>query len=517
MPPLGRRDFLKATGAAAVTATLAGRLEAKAGNGNKPNIVFVLADDMGYGDLSSLNKDSQIPTPNIDRIAKEGTYFTDAHSPSALCTPTRYGILTGRYCWRTRLKKSVTWGYSRHLIEPERMTVASLLKSHGYNTACVGKWHLGMDMPTKDGKGVQGPDSEIDQRAYKGYIFWHGAIKNGPLAVGFDHFYGISASLDMHPYIWINDNHFVGECTTEQDLLFITRDYRPERYADNSGPSHKDFVAEDVMPEITRETVEYIEKQSADKPFFACMSLTAPHIPIVPSKKYQGLSKLGPYGDFCIEVDESIGQVLDALERENLAENTLVIFTADNGCAPYIGVEEMNEQGHYPSYIYRGYKSDIYEGGHRIPFLARWPAQIRPGSSSDETICLTDLLATCAAMLGTKLPQNAGEDSYNILPALLGQPVPKPIREATVHHAGDGSFSIRQGRWKLENTPSSGGYYRISAEEAKKQGLPPIQLYDLKADIGEKNNVHKDHPKVVEKLNTLLEKYKRDGRSTPLG
>ncbi|MCZ6771970.1 MAG: arylsulfatase, partial [Proteobacteria bacterium] len=413
--------MLKAMGAVTAAASLSSSL--RANTRAKPNVVFILADDMGYGDLSCLNENSQIPTPNIDRIAHGGIYFTDAHSPSALCTPTRYGILTGRYCWRTRIKRGVAWGYSRHLIEPERMTVASLLKRHGYNTACVGKWHLGMDMPTKDGRGIQEPDSVVDLRSYRRDIDWRGTIENGPVAVGFDHFYGISASLDMHPYIWIDDDRFVGECTTEQDLLFITRDNRPERYraAQNTGPSHEDFVAEDVLPEITRKTVHYIEAQSPDQPFFTCMSLTAPHIPIVPSREYQGRSELGPYGDFCIQVDDSIGAVLDALERKGLADNTLVIFTADNGCAPYIGVEDMIEQGHYPSYIYRGYKSDIYEGGHRIPFLARWPGRIKAGSSSHETICLSDLLATCASIVGEKLPRDAGEDSYDILPALLGE------------------------------------------------------------------------------------------------
>ena len=212
-----------------------------------------------------------------------------------------------------------------------------------------------------------------------------------------------------------------------------------------------------------------------------------------------------------------MGRVLDALDRKGLADNTLVIFTSDNGCAPYIGVEDMNEKGHYPSYIYRGYKSDIYEGGHRVPFLARWPGRIEAGSSSHETICLTDLLTTCASIVGAELPNDAGEDSYDILPALLGEPLTQPIREATVQQAGDGSFSIRQGRWKLENTPSSGGYGRLTAEEARKQNLPPIQLYDLEADVGEKNNVYKKFPGVVEKLNVLLEKYKLQGRSTPTG
>ena len=509
-----RRDFFKTVGAATATAALSRDTRA-AQTEPAPNIVFILADDMGYGDLSYLNENSQIPTPHIDRIGREGMYLTDAHSPSALCTPTRYGIFTGRYCWRTRVKRGVLWGYSRHLIEPTRMTVPSLLKSHGYHTGCIGKWHLGMDIPTRDGRGTALPHPEADQRAYLADVDWSGAIENGPLAVGFDTFYGISASLDMHPYIYIDGDRFVGECTTEQDLLFVTRDYRPARYADNTGPSHADFVAEDVLPLITEKTVDYINEQTADRPFFACMSLTAPHIPIVPSAEYQNLSDLGPYGDFCIQVDDSVGKVLDAIDQKGFAENTLVVFTADNGCAPYIGVEDMNEQGHYPSYIYRGYKSDIFEGGHRIPLVVRWPARVAAGSSSNETVCLTDLLATCAAILDDELPRDAGEDSYDILPALVGEPLTEPIREATVHSAGDGSFSIRQGRWKLENTPSSGGYGNQSPEEVARLGLPPIQLYDLEADIGETTNVWDQHPEVVEELNALLESYQDRGRSTP--
>ncbi len=519
MQNIRRREFLKAVGAATATAATPGcfnRSEAPHPAVENPNIVVILADDMGYGDLTCLNKNSQIPTPNIDRIARGGMLFTDAHSPSAICTPTRYGLLTGRYCWRTRIKSGVAWGYSRHLIDPERTTVPSLLRDNCYNTAAIGKWHLGMDMPTTDGKAWSESDAEVDKRAYYGDVDWKGTIENGPLSVGFDHYYGISASLDMHPYIYIEDDHFVGECTTKQDLLFVTRDYRPARYADNSGPAHKDFVAEDVLQTITTKTLEYIEQQSSTTPFFVYMPLTAPHIPIVPSEQYRGRSKLGPYGDFCIEVDDTVGKVLDTLDRKGFTENTLVIFTSDNGCAPYIGITEMNDKGHYPSYIFRGYKSDIYEGGHRVPFLAHWPGKIKAGSKSNETISLTDLLATCAGIVGAKLPNDAGEDSYNILPALLGQTLTEPIREATVSQAGDGSFTIRQGRWKLENTPSTGGYYKLTPEQAQEQNLPPIQLYDLEADIAETNNVYKQNPRVVEQLNALLEGYKQKGRSTPV-
>ncbi|MEM7077118.1 MAG: arylsulfatase [Pseudomonadota bacterium] len=511
MTPIGRRDLLKAAGAmTAATPYLAHGLPT---DNQPPNVVFILADDMGYGDVSYLNPDSQIPTPNIDRIGREGIFLRDAHSPSALCTPTRYGIHTGRYCFRTRIKRSVTWGYSRHLIEPKRMTVASLLREHGYRTGCFGKWHMGMDMMTRDGRGITEDDTIVDQRSYRGDIDWAAPITNGPTAIGFDEFYGISASLDMHPYIWIDGDRFVGTCTTEQDLLFNTRDNLRPTHGANSGPSHADFVAEDVQPEITRKTVEFIRRQSTDRPFFACMALAAPHIPIVPSKAYQGRSKIGPYGDFCIQVDDDIGKVLDALEQQGVADNTLIIFTADNGCAPYIGVEAMNEMGHYPSYVFRGYKADIYEGGHRIPFLARWPRAIKAGNSSAEIVCLTDLLATCAALVGASLPDDAGEDSYNILPALLGQTSSTPIREATVAQSGDGSYSIRQGRWKLELAPSSGGYYRLSPEEVAAQGLPDIQLYDLAADLGETVNVQGQHPAVVRRLSELLGEYQRSGRS----
>jgi len=512
MTPVRRREFIKAAGTAAAISPFTSPSTHAATN--PPNIVFILADDMGYGDISYLNSDSKIPTPNIDRIGREGMYFSDAHSPSSICTPTRYGIHTGRYCWRTRITNSVTWGYSRHLIEPERTTVASLLKQVGYNTGCFGKWHMGMDMMTRDGRGLQEPDRVVDRRAFRSEIDWSATIENGPLACGFDEFYGISASLDMHPYIWIDGDRFVGECTKEQDLLFNTRDAMPADHGKNMGPSHADFLAEDVQGEITRKTVEFINKQSKDTPFFACMALAAPHIPIVPSKAYQGLSQLGPYGDFCIQVDDDIGRILSALDQKGLADSTLVVFTSDNGCAPYIGVDDMNRMGHYPSYVFRGYKADIYEGGNRVPFVARWPQAIQAGSRSDEVICLTDLLATSAAITGQALPNNAGEDSYNILSALLGQPSEKPIREATVSQSATGGFSVRQGRWKLELMPSSGGYYRLRPEQVAAQGLPPVQLYDLETDIKEANNVQGDHPELVAHLTGLLEKYRTTGRST---
>jgi len=464
-----------------------------------PNIVYILADDMGYGDVSILNKrDQKIPTPHIDRLGKEGMIFTDAHSGSAVCTPTRYGVLTGRYAWRTRLKAGVLHGYDHHLIESGRMTVASLLKKHGYRTAAFGKWHLGMDFPPKSGAAQKhaGQTTEID---------WHGTIKNGPPSNGFDEFYGIAASLDMPPYIYIHNDRFVGECTR----------ISPKSSHCREGPIAPDFKMEEVLPTITKKTVKFIEDQNSGKPFFIYMALTAPHTPVVPTKRFQGKNSLGPYGDFCEEVDWCVGEVLRALDKAGLADNTLVVFTSDNGCAPYIGVKELEKKGHYPSYIFRGYKADIFEGGHRIPFLVRWPGKIKPGGVSEETICLTDLMATCSAITGERLPDNVGEDSVSILPALLGKPLEKPLREATVHHSIGGYFAIRQGKWKLEMCRGSGGWGYPNESKAKQLDLPPVQLYDMTADVSERRNVAAEHPEVVKKLKALLAKYILDGRSTP--
>ena len=373
---------------------------------SKPNIVYILADDMGIGDVSALNKDSRISTPHIDRLAKEGRVFTDAHSACSICTPTRYGILTGRYPWRTRLKRGVLWGYSRPLIEPDRMTVASMLKESGYNTACIGKWHLGMGLPVKGGGGVTESAAEVDRRAFIADIDWRGAIQGGPLSLGFDTFFGISASLDMHPYIYIRNDRFVGEATARKDFFFAR--------GGNFGPAERDFEAVDVLPELASETVKYIEAQSAEKPFFIYMPLTAPHIPLVPREEFQGKSGLSPYGDFCLQVDETVGQVLNALDRKGFTDNTLVVFTADNGGAHYVGAAEMEKKGHYTNYVYRGYKADVFEGGHRVPFILRWPGKAKPGTRCAETIDLTDLLATCASIVGAKptTPVRTATTSY---------------------------------------------------------------------------------------------------------
>jgi len=500
-----RRTFLKTSAIAMLPLVQRDFLQA-AMKGKRPNIVYILADDMGFGDISYLNEQSKISTPNIDRIGKEGEIFTDAHSGSAVCTPTRYGILTGRYAWRSKLKEQVLFGYADHLIEDNRNTVGSLLKKNGYRTAAFGKWHLGMDLPLKGGEAARISANQTDWLGKKSRdIDWNGKIMNGPIAKGFDYFFGIPASLDMDPYVYIENDRFLSAGISDQNWVKGVR----------KGPAAKGFKLEEVLPRITEKTVQFIESQKKNKPFFIYMALTAPHTPIVPQKEFQGRNSLGKYGDFCEQVDWTVGEVLKVLEKKGLTDNTLVIFTADNGCSPSAGLTNLEGKGHYPSYIYRGYKSDIFEGGHRIPFLVRWPAQIKPSTISRQTICLTDLMATCSAIVNDKLTDDEAEDSYNLLPLLKGEPE-KPIREATVHHSHYGAFSIRQGKWKLELCPGSGGWGYPKYKKVLDLDFPPIHLYDLENDIAETNNLYNKYPEVVRRLTKLLDIYKTSGRSVPL-
>ena len=500
---MNRRNFLKAAGIGIASLAMPGcanglQSGSSAAGSNKPNIVFIMADDMGYGDLGCYNKKSKIPTPNMDRLAAEGMRFTDAHSPSAVCTPTRYGVLTGRYCWRSRLKSGVLGGYSPALIDTERMTVSSMLKQYGYSTACIGKWHLGLGNAKK---------TDYDK-----------PLVPGPNALGFDYFYGIPASLDMTPYCYIEN-----ERPVEKPTLTIEEGKASEDGWWRAGAIAPGFKHVEVLPKLTEKAVKYIDdhtKTSPDKPFFMYFPLPAPHCPIAPADFVKGKSKAGGYGDFVVEVDWTVGQVVKALQRNGLTGNTLIFLTSDNGSPgrtkikrdPYSIIEIY---GHYPNGDLRGIKADAWDGGHREPFIARWPGRIPAGTTNDEIICLTDLMATCAAIVGAKLPENAAEDSFNILPALSGQKLNKPIREAIVHHSSIGIFSIRQGKWKLILGLGSGGFTKPQRIEPEPGG-PAGQLYNLEDDLAESNNLWSKHPEIVERLTKLLEKYKEQGRTRPI-
>jgi arylsulfatase A len=479
----------------------------------KPNIIYVLCDDLGYGDLKCLNKDGKIATPNFDRLAAGGMAFTDAHSGSAVCTPTRYGIITGRYAWRTKLQSGVLGGLSPRLIEPGRLTVANLLKQQGYHTAAIGKWHLGMNWGKLPGKDVN--ELNIESPEQVNNVDYNRSITDGPTAVGFDYYYGISASLDMVPYTFIeNDRVTILPTAQRQFPMMSGRTTGTTRL----GPTAPGFEVEHVLPRLTEKAVEYIAQRAAPaksgQPFFMYLPLASPHTPIAPTEAWLGKSNLNPYADFVMQTDQTIGQLLDALDKNGLTENTLVIVTSDNGCSPQAKFEELVPKGHNPSYVFRGNKADILEGGHRIPFIVRWPGHVKAGTTSEQTTCLTDFMATAAAIVGAKLPDDAAEDSVSLVPALLGK-ADKPLREATVHHSINGSFAIRQGNWKLCFCPGSGGWSAPRPNRDETTGMPALQLFDLASDIGEQNNLQADKPEIVSRLTKLMDKYVADGRSTP--
>lgn len=458
-----------------------------------PNLLYILADDMGYGDVSCLNPASKIRTDHLDRIGREGMRFRDAHASSAVCTPSRYSILTGRYNWRSRLKQGVTLGYDPPLIETGRLTVAGLLREQGYATACFGKWHLGL------GWARQGDAPEA--------VDFSRPVTEGPVALGFDTFFGISASLDMPPYVYIADDRPTAvpdRIVPKNEGMGFWRE----------GPAAPDFRHAEVLPTLTRKAADWIREQAGkETPFFLYYALPAPHTPILPGEFFRGRSGTNAYGDFCLQMDDAVGRLLAELDRCGLAENTIVVFASDNGCSPAARFEELARAGHHPSHVFRGHKADIYEGGHRIPLLVRWPARIRPGGVSDATVCLSDLMATCAEITGARLPADAGEDSVSNLPLWMGSGSGE-VRDATVHHSFDGSFSIRKGRWKLELCPGSGGW-SPPRPGVECEGLPSFQLYDLQDDVGERRNVATAHSGVVAELRALLVRIIEEGRSTP--
>jgi arylsulfatase A-like enzyme/predicted TIM-barrel fold metal-dependent hydrolase len=469
----------------------------------KPNIVYLLADDLGYGDLGCYHSASKIATPNMDRLAKEGMRFTDAHSPSAVCTPTRYALLTGRYAWRTRLQRNVIGPFSPPLIDAKQLTVPQMLRDQGYTTACIGKWHLGWGWPKPGDDGKR----DFNQR-----------IPDGPTTRGFDFYFGTDVP-NYPPYCFIENDRTVG---IPSEAAPVGRDS-----FNIAGPMVPGWKLVEVLPGLEKRAVEYLDRAAkGDQPFFLYLPLTSPHYPVVPSADFKGKSKVGDYGDFVMQTDHLVGQILATLKRNGIEEKTLVILTSDNG--PEItgevnpgAYDRLRQFGHASMGPLRGAKRDAWEGGHRVPFLARWPGQIPPGTTSDETICHVDLMATLATLLNVKLPDDAGVDSVNILPALRGEKRPTPLREATVHHSGQGKFAIRQGDWVL--------IFAATGDDNRKQGEPAWfqtergysshkevgELYHLATDPTQKKNRYATEPEKVKELTGLMERYIAEGRSTP--
>ena len=498
---MNRRVFLKCAGAATLAASSSRILRAAehpAASG--PNIVVILADDLGWGSLNCYGAPKKlIRTPNCDRLATEGIRFTDANTASSVCSPTRYALLTGRYCWRTSLQHEVLGTMAPLHIETSRLTIASLLKKHGYRTAAVGKWHLGY-----------GSSAKCDYTA---------ELTPGPLDIGFDYHFAVPSNHGDNTGVFIENRRVVGLRSNKLD----PSKYGKTFYGRGSflGLDAPQRVDEEVMDTLTRKAVAWLDQQEAGTPFFLYFTPVTVHRPVTPSARTKGGSPAGPYGDWIAELDASVGGILDALDRKGLAKNTLVIFTSDNGgvIVPLAQADEPEgiaaKAGLVINGPWRARKHSVYQGGFRVPFIARWPGRIPAGVTSDETISLTDLLATTAAIVGEPLPPRtqAAEDSYNVLPALLGGKPERPIRDAMVVHSADGNFAIRQGPWKWiegkahpDTTPG--------ALKARAVEFHP-QLYNLVDDPAEKNDVLDKHPDVAKRLEALLNKYRQQGYSRP--
>jgi len=474
-------------------------------SGAMPNIVIILADDLGYGDPGFQNPDSLIETPNIDRIADEGMVFSDSHSSSSVCTPTRYALLTGRYAWRTRLKKWVLFGYDRELIEPDRLTVASILKSKGYNTGIVGKWHLGMKWTLMNGDSIS---KEADRQRADWDVDFSKPFENGPLSVGFDYFFGLSSSANIPPYAFARNNRLVDAPTVQ----------KPDSMPGRPGLMRPNWNFEQLLPRLTEEAENFIRKQKDGEPFFLYFPLTAPHTPIVAPNEFKGTSDAGPYGDLVKGVDWSVGRVMAALREMGVQDNTLLIFTSDNGSPARAGEGAgrapgtlVEETGHSPNHPLRGLKADIWEAGHRIPFLAKWPARIPAGTTSDSPIDLVDIAATIAEIVDFELPPSAAEDSVSILSCLYGKELDSRTASAIIHHSGDGMFAVRQGDWKLIEGLGSGGFSYPKREQPGK-GEAHGQLYNLENDLRESDNLWLDERRQVAALESVLAEVKEQGR-----
>ena len=452
----------------------------------KPNIVFILADDMGIGDCSAYNPKSKIQTPNIDRLAQQGMLFTDAHAGAPICVPSRYSLMTGEYssrtwnCWPPK---------GNNLNDPKKANIASLLKSAGYDTAMVGKWHLGMENNRKDPTDLK--------------------VKNSPVKFGFDTFFGINQSLDTEPYFYVEGDRMVAAPTEHTNGQ--KGDPKKVSKPDIQGPMWREgamapgFVHQECLPLFTTKANDYLQSRSGQtKPFFLYLAFAGPHAPWLPSGEFQGKSKVGEYGDFMMMLDNCVGQVLQTLEKQGLAENTLVIFTSDNG--PLWFEKDTAMYDHNSSGIYRGHKLEYYEGGHREPFIARWPGHVKAGSTSEQMVNFADMMSTFADLSGVALPAGAGVDSYSILPALLSQPPTGPVRTESIHEQYGNKLALayRQGDWKLLLPKGVFKVMNKTITPEAMDGIKGFELYDLKSDPAESKNLAEANPEKAKALFALL-------------
>ncbi len=472
-------------------------VNASAADSKNPHIIVILADDMGIDSVSAMNENLGLSTPAIDRLAREGMSFTDAHSTSAVCTPTRYSVLTGRYNWRSRLKRGIVGKWERPLIEDDRLTLPEMLRESGYQTACIGKWHLGWHWPKKGG-GTTEKLNEIDFAA---------PVKGGPNDHGFDYYF-VDDVPNWPPYVWRENDQLLGKVNSAMKAGAMV--------GVSAGPAMADWDFRAVLAEYGNRCSKYIcDQADKEEPFFLYFPMPSPHTPIAPHNDFRGKTGISEYADFLVQTDAVVGQLLKALDESGQPDDTLVVFTCDNGTSPKADFAKLESAGVHLRDHWRGHKADAYEGGHRVPFIARWPGKIKRGAKSTQTITLADIMATCAEVVDYRLgPENA-EDSVSVLAVLQGRDVSKPLHDFVVHHSISGHFAIRKGDWKLLLCRGSGGWSAPRESEAAKRKLPAVQLYNLKDDPKETKNLAADYPETVKQLTAALRRIVEEGRSTP--
>jgi len=469
-----------------------------------PNIVIIYADDMGYGDLAYQNSQSKIPTPHLDQLASEGMHFTDAHSSSGICSPSRFALLTGTYHWRRQ--HGIVGAFGEPFFRDSDVTLPELLKEKGYATATIGKWHLGWNWTFKNE-----PSGEVMQwgRLRTFYrpedVDWSVPVTGGPLDRGFDYYFG-DGTINFPPYTWMENDRILTPPTEEMDINDIGFETKEGAWEFRPGPKAAGWNPYDVLPTLTERTVAWIDEHDAANPFFLYFALPSPHAPIIPNDEFDGTSQAGAYGDFMVQTDWVVGQVLEALKKNGLEKNTLVLFSSDNGPEGYAW-QRAETYGHFSMGDFRGLKRDVWEGGHHVPFLIKWPEKIEAGSVSDEVISQVDIMATLASIVGVELPENAAPDSYDFSPILKGESYPSPLRETTIHNTYESIWAIRKGDWLYIDSPT-GGHRELPASFKELRGYSDFEtdglLFNMKDDPEQRVNLYLEYPEIATELSNLL-------------
>lgn len=480
---------------------------------SRPNVLVLYADDLGFGDLGCYNPESKIPTPNLDRLASEGMRFTDGHSSSGICTPSRYALLTGRHHWRDF--HGIVGAMGKSVFKPERLTMPEMLRAKGYKTAAIGKWHLGWDW-----EAIRKPDAKPIGEGRRKFFGpdaydWNKQIPDGPLAHGFDSYFGDTV-INFPPYCWIENDRV----QRAPDTVMDSAKWKPIKEGNwecRPGPMASDWDPYENIPTTTARGVEFIKAQKeSEQPFFLYFAFPSPHAPIIPNDQFDGKSAAGPYGDFVVETDDACGQLLQALKDSGQADNTVVIFSADNGPERYAYARDK-KYDHWSAKPFRGLKRDIYEGGHHVPFVVKWPGVTRAGEVSQALVSQVDIMATLAEKLQFELPETAAEDSHSLVPILAGES--SSVRSSHVHNTYKGGYAIRSGKWLLIDAKHGYVSARNKEWEVKheypKDDDAPVELYDLTVDIGQRNNVAADYPDQVATMRSLLNTIREQGYSAP--